>query len=236
MDNSQNARNRRGPEMVAIFGSAAVPGSRARDVDFVYSGVPLSEAVTEVMAWVEKNRPEMVSSQGHVPLDGHKATWVPTREESGGYFEPLQAVEESDPVVALVGPAPGVTVQGVSLPRAVRFFARHGHLPKTWRLRVGLSGRDIADAYFGGGRDALLTAMTKVRYEDRSTLFALLGPVFRLLIERNLTEDEVKRLRRGFPGCDGAPGLDWYYCNGEWICKTTHGPPLIVLDEHVFEG
>lgn len=222
----QNARNRLGPQMIALFGSVLNPAVRAHDVDVVYSRVTPEEARRAALAWCRTHRPEMIDAQGHCVIDLHEAEWLPAHgDQIPARFRPLQAVEESDPVLALMGPAPAVTVAYHSLPRAVRYFARHGRLPDEMRLRLGVDGREVADSYFGGGLAALRTAWVKIRHEDHGQLYDLLGPVFRVLLARDPMPTEIERIAKGFPGGGGA-GLDWWLWSDDerWHAGTTHGP------------
>lgn len=230
--NADNARARLGPPMVALFGSVLNRNTDAWDVDVVYHGVTPEEAAEAARGWCMKHRPEMIGDRGDFPVDLHEAKWCPPRGDTGGYFEPLQAVEWTDPVLALVGPAPAVVVNHVSLPRAVRFFARHGHLPSNGMFRLGVA-ENSSDEYFGGGRQALLTAVTKVRFEKRVDLFVALGPVFKLLVERAPTPGEIEMLRRGSP--NGAVGIDWARTGLLWAPRTTHSRWLTVQNGRIVE-
>lgn len=230
MTNPQSARARIGPQMIAIFGSVLRDGARARDVDVCYSGVEPHVAAQAAEAWVRKHRPDMIGWQGDITLDLHEARWVSPYGDQPGHFTPLQAVEETDPVLALLGPAPSVQVDTASLPRAIRYFARHGRLPDAWRLRVGIDPkRADEDDYFGGGLRALRKAAEKVPSVLIADLTAALGPVFSLLLRRDPTPAEVASFACGFPG-GGGPGIDWYPVNGTelWRASTTHGPRLMV--------
>lgn len=218
---SQNARNRLGPQMVAIFGSVLRQGAAPVDVDVVYHGVTVADATACARNWLREHRPELSEH----PIDLHEAEWLPPHgDQLPGRFEPLQAVEESDPVLALMGPAPAVTVAYHSLPRAVRYFARHGRLPDEMELRLGVDGREVADSYFGGGLAALRTAWVKIRHEDHGQLYDLFGPVFRVLLARDPMPTEIERIAKGFPGGGGA-GLDWWLWSDDerWHARTTHG-------------
>lgn len=233
---AQNARYRVGPAMVAIFGSALVPGSRAHDVDVTYHGMDSGEAGRLARAWAKEHRPDLVSGQGDIAIDLHEAAWISPRFERPGYFAPLQAVEETDPVEIIVGQVgPGVMVDHASLPRAVRFYARHGRLPNVWRLRVGLDGGDAMDSYFGGGLQALATALSKCSITQVAELDHLLGPVFTRLRVRAPSAEEIAGMARGFPG--GNAGIDWYSdrdvadraARHEWVQRNR--PDLVLPDD-----
>lgn len=233
---AQNARSRVGPAMVAIFGSALVSGRRAWDVDVCYHGLDAGQAGAIARAWVKEHRPNLISGQGDVALDLHEAEWIPPRFERPGYFTPLQAVEESDPVLLIHGTlAPTVQVDHPSLPRAVRFYARHGRLPDVWRLRVGLDGRDVQDSYFGGGLQALTTALSKCSLAQVAELDRLLGPVFTRLRVLAPSAEEIAGMARGFPS-GGGSGIDWYsdrdvadrVARHEWVQRNR--PDLVLPD------
>ena len=204
MTNADYASSRLPVPMVAIFGSALRDPTTARDLDVVYGGMTPEQAIQQVRT----ARPDLA----HLPIDLHEGQWSPPWFTSDGHMEragryaDLQAVDYADPVFAIVGPAPDVQVNISSLPGAVRFFARHGRLPVDYlwtSYRLGMTADEAAASYFGGGLTALRTAVGKLDAVQRERLNALLGPVFDLVVERDLTPGELAIIRPGSPGFGG---------------------------------
>lgn len=221
---TQNVRARIGPEMVALFGSSLTSDSRPGDIDVVYGGLTADRAHQIAIEWGRANRPDLCGLG--IALDLHESEWIGGWEGVPGRFMPLQAVEESDPVLLIHGLiAPATVIDQGSLPRALRFYARHNRLPTTGRLRVGLGVSETQDAYFGGGLTALRTAWAKCNLSQRNALVGLFGQVLSLLLQRDLDPVEIARIGSGFPAGGGA-GIDWDLRAGCWVPGTTHGPEL----------
>lgn len=187
---NDRARARLPVPMVALFGSALRPGTAARDLDVVYGGLTAEEATQAVRSLA----PEFA----HLPLDLHESRWEPPvyvmeQERFPGRYQGVQGVDATDVVRPLLGAsvAPQVWVAWDSLPRALRWFARHGE------FLLGSAYLDIASGetrsnYQGRGLQALRTAWGKLGVTQRAAARAHYGPVLECAIKRNPTPQELR--------------------------------------------